>query len=118
VPDLTRFLPSIYGDDFTNDFILREAPSLSQTLAVLEEAGVDLDEVPLTAERQTSAVFDGSFPFRNLLFGELAKQTGAKVSFLSLKESALGLQESPGSVAIDHAGRALSDSSIQSLCQM
>ncbi len=118
IPDLTRFLPSIYGDEFTQEFIVKEAPSLASTLAVLMEAGVDLDEVPLTAERQTSAVFDGSFPFRNLLFAELARRKGAAVKSTSLMESSLRFRRSPALEAVDRAGMALSENQIAALCQM
>lgn len=118
VPNLTRFLPSIYGDEFTRDFISREAPSLSQTLAVLAEAGVDPDEIPLTIERRTNAVFDGSFPFRQILFGELAKRAGVNVAFSSLTASPLGLRTSPALDAIDRVGMALDEASIAALCQM
>jgi hypothetical protein len=118
VPDLLRFMPSIYGDEFTEKFVLREAPSLSQTLAVLMEAGVKPDEVPLTVERRTSAVFDGSFSFRQLLFGELARRAGVKISLTSLSASGLGLRSSPALRAIDGVGMALDENSIASLCRM
>ena len=92
------------------------ATQLRQKLCSSSPLGVDADEVSLTLERHRTDVFDGSFAFRDLLFGELARDAGLPMK--SVVESPLGLKHSAGTDAIDRVGRALDSHSGVALCQM
>lgn len=134
VTNLTRFMHSIYGAEFTKNFLRSEAPSLIDVVQVADDAGIDANEIPLTVEKSTSATFDGSFAFKDLLIGAMAQRvvsSGAvsgpvssrisgrtELKFRSLVESPLGLSVTPALANIDALGEPLAPSSVGSICQM
>ena len=68
---LGKFLNPIYGDHFTNGFLKVESPRLIDALFIGQALGLDITEWPLTIEKRSFAIFDGSFAFADQLASEL-----------------------------------------------
>ncbi len=115
---MSDFLTPIYGEHFVKGFITTEAPRLIDTFYIGQSLGLDTTEWPLTIEKRSYSIFDGSFPFADLLTTELVKlltksdpSFGGVGSELTFDQSVLGLRIDDALNAIDRMGNPLKDKS-------
>lgn len=112
---MRSFLKPIYGDQQTEEFLRDQAPGSLEAFTIGKSLGLDLTEWPITAEKRTYAVFDGSFTFKELLASELffrLQKRDPKYSefyeVLGLAHSPLKLASTAGALAVDTLGGKLS----------
>lgn len=122
---MRSFLKPIYGDQQTEDFLRDQSPGSLEAFSIGKSLGIEIREWPITAEKRTYAIFDGSFTFKELLaaemFSRLAKREpkfAEYVELLGLEKSPLALIVTPGSRAVDSLGGKLSMKALSACSQL
>lgn len=116
---MRSFMTPIYGVKQTEEFLRDQAPGSLEAFTIGAGLGLDITEWPITAEKRTYAIFDGSFTFKDLLATEmlsrLAKRDARFDAFfevVGLSESPMKLAPTPAAQAVDRLGGKLSAKSL------